>query len=195
MGTAPNFFSLSPKEGGHQELTQASPLHNSPSVVAGQVAFPPHAQSLPHSKKAALALPIHSLSLSFLPYNSPTQNRLYTQHASARLCDHVNTTNYSPPSSPPRNHSKCPRLLLKDPNAPKRGLSAYMFFANEQRENVREENPGISFGQVGKLLGERWKALNEKQRAPYEAKAAADKKRYEDEKQAYNADQEEEESS
>jgi hypothetical protein len=61
-----------------------------------------------------------------------------------------------------------------------------MFFANEQRENVREENPGISFGQVGKLLGERWKALNEKQRAPYEAKAAADKKRYEDEKQAYN---------
>jgi hypothetical protein len=35
---------------------------------------------------------------------------------------------------------------ILDPNAPKRGLSAYMFFANEQRENVREENPGISFG-------------------------------------------------
>ncbi|KAL8946164.1 MAG: hypothetical protein Q9183_007940 [Haloplaca sp. 2 TL-2023] len=34
----------------------------------------------------------------------------------------------------------------KDPNAPKRGLSAYMFFANENRENVREENPGITFG-------------------------------------------------
>jgi hypothetical protein len=93
---------------------------------------------------------------------------------------------------------------LLDPNAPKRGLSAYMFFANEQRENVRDENPGISFGkapsfsqrtytprtnnipgQVGKILGERWKALNDKQRTPYEAKAAADKKRYEDEKQAY----------
>ncbi|PHH73580.1 hypothetical protein CDD82_5380 [Ophiocordyceps australis] len=76
----------------------------------------------------------------------------------------------------------------KDPNAPKRGLSAYMFFANEQRENVREENPGITFGQVGKILGERWKALNNKQREPYEVKAATDKKRYEDEKQAYNAD-------
>jgi len=75
----------------------------------------------------------------------------------------------------------------KDPNAPKRGLSAYMFFANEQRENVREENPGISFGQVGKVLGERWKALNDKQRQPYEAKATADKKRYEDEKATYNA--------
>lgn len=76
--------------------------------------------------------------------------------------------------------------VVIDPNAPKRGLSAYMFFANEQRENVREENPGVSFGQVGKILGERWKALSEKQRMPYEAKAAADKKRYEDEKQAYN---------
>ena len=36
----------------------------------------------------------------------------------------------------------------------------------------------IVLGQVGKVLGERWKALNDKQRAPYEAKAAADKKRY-----------------
>ncbi|MCJ1361126.1 Non-histone chromosomal protein 6, partial [Acarospora aff. strigata] len=74
----------------------------------------------------------------------------------------------------------------KDPNAPKRGLSAYMFFAQEQRENVRDENPGISFGQVGKVLGERWKALDEKQRQPYESKAAADKKRYENEKASYN---------
>jgi hypothetical protein len=92
---------------------------------------------------------------------------------------------------------------VSDPNAPKRGLSAYMFFANEQREAVREDNPGISFGmtlphlsppssliratgQVGKVLGDRWKALSEKQREPYEKKAAADKKRYEDEKAKYN---------
>jgi len=79
------------------------------------------------------------------------------------------------------------KKALKDPNAPKRGLSAYMFFANEQRENVRAENPGIAFGQVGKVLGERWKALSQKQRDPYEAKAVADKKRYEDEKVAYQA--------
>jgi len=79
------------------------------------------------------------------------------------------------------------RGTKKDPNAPKRGLSAYMFFANEQRDSVRDENPGITFGQVGKILGERWKALSDKQRGPYEAKAQADKKRYEDEKAAYNA--------
>lgn len=41
-------------------------------------------------------------------------------------------------------------------------------------------------GQVGKVLGDKWKALNEKQREPYEKKAATDKKRYEDEKAKYN---------
>ncbi|KAF2464705.1 uncharacterized protein BDR25DRAFT_241757 [Lindgomyces ingoldianus] len=80
----------------------------------------------------------------------------------------------------------------KDPNAPKRGLSAYMFFANEQREKVREDNPGIKFGEVGKMLGEKWKGLSDKQRAPYDAKAAADKKRYEEEKATYAAVSEDE---
>lgn len=42
-------------------------------------------------------------------------------------------------------------------------------------------------GEVGKMLGEKWKGLTEKQKAPYEAKAAADKKRYEEEKAAYTA--------
>jgi hypothetical protein len=37
------------------------------------------------------------------------------------------------------------------------------------------------------MLGEKWKALDTRQRAPYEAKAAADKKRYEEEKAAYAA--------
>jgi len=37
------------------------------------------------------------------------------------------------------------------------------------------------------MLGEKWKQLGEKQKAPYEAKAAADKKRYEEQKAAYAA--------
>lgn len=39
-----------------------------------------------------------------------------------------------------------------DPNMPKRGLSAYMFFANEQRDGVREDNPGIKFGMLALLF-------------------------------------------
>jgi hypothetical protein len=79
------------------------------------------------------------------------------------------------------------RKKKKDPNAPKRALSAYMYFANEQRDTVRSENPGVSFGQIGKLLGEKWKSLTETDKAPYEGKATQDKKRYEEEKAAYTA--------
>jgi hypothetical protein len=36
------------------------------------------------------------------------------------------------------------------------------------------------------MLGERWKALSDTDRRPYEEKAATDKKRYEEEKASYN---------
>jgi len=36
----------------------------------------------------------------------------------------------------------------KDPNAPKKALSAFMFFSNTNRERVKTSNPGIPFGQV-----------------------------------------------
>jgi hypothetical protein len=35
---------------------------------------------------------------------------------------------------------------------PKRGLSAYMFFANEQRDKVRDDNPGIKFGESANVF-------------------------------------------
>lgn len=73
----------------------------------------------------------------------------------------------------------------KDPNAPKRSLSAYMFFANENRDIVRAENPGITFGEVGRMLGDKWKALTDEDKEPYNSKAAVDKKRYEKEKAEY----------
>lgn len=35
----------------------------------------------------------------------------------------------------------------KDKNAPKRALSAYMFFSQDWRERIKAENPDASFGQ------------------------------------------------
>ncbi|GJN93760.1 hypothetical protein Rhopal_006817-T1 [Rhodotorula paludigena] len=76
----------------------------------------------------------------------------------------------------------------KDPNAPKRSLSAYMHFSQDQRATVKEENPDVTFGEIGKILGAKWKELPEDERAPYEEKAKADKARYEKEKAAYEAE-------
>ncbi|GAA6014578.1 hypothetical protein JCM10207_001651 [Rhodosporidiobolus poonsookiae] len=76
----------------------------------------------------------------------------------------------------------------KDPNAPKRNLSAYMIFSQDARAQVKEENPDVGFGEIGKLLGAKWKELDEEDRKPYEEKAKADKARYEKEKAAYDAE-------
>jgi hypothetical protein len=44
-----------------------------------------------------------------------------------------------------------------------------------------------STGDVGKIVGEKWKSLDEKQKAPFEAMAAAEQKHYEEEKGTYHA--------
>merc|ERR1711977_622587 len=73
----------------------------------------------------------------------------------------------------------------KDPNAPKKPLSAYMFFSKDAREEVKSENPDVSFGQIGKLLGAKWASLGDEEKSPYNEMASKDKERYEQEKAAY----------
>ena len=75
------------------------------------------------------------------------------------------------------------RKKTKDPNAPKRGLSAFMFFSAANRDKINKANPGCSFGDVGKFLGEAWAKAD---KAPYQKKADADKVRYEKEKAKYD---------
>lgn len=50
----------------------------------------------------------------------------------------------------------------KDPNAPKKPLSAYMLWLQENRPLIKRENPGASLGEIGKRAGEMWKALDDK---------------------------------
>ncbi|CAN6456058.1 unnamed protein product [Victoria cruziana] len=73
----------------------------------------------------------------------------------------------------------------KDPNAPKRAMSAFMFFSTTERDNVRKSNPGMSFTDVGRALGEKWKKMTAEEKERYEAMARADQKRYKDEMAGY----------
>lgn len=77
----------------------------------------------------------------------------------------------------------------KDPNAPKKGMSAFMLFSNEHRNKIKAANPESTFGEIGRKVGEAWKALNDKQKAVYTKKAEEDKKRYESEFQTYTEGQ------
>jgi hypothetical protein len=60
-----------------------------------------------------------------------------------------------------------------------------MFYAQDQREQVKKDNPDISFGQIGKVLGEQWKNMTDAAKKPFELKAQKDKERYESEKARY----------
>jgi len=73
----------------------------------------------------------------------------------------------------------------KDPNAPKRALSAFFHFCNDERPKVRAEMGDASVGEVAKELGRRWQGCNEEQKSKFEAMAAKDKQRYERDMAAY----------
>ncbi|XP_021965203.1 high mobility group protein B2 [Folsomia candida] len=66
----------------------------------------------------------------------------------------------------------------KDPDAPKRPLSAFFLFSGEMRPKIRQENPGLSLGEMGKELGKRWASIDATSKKKYEKAAAAAKEEY-----------------
>lgn len=69
-------------------------------------------------------------------------------------------------------------IRLQDPLAPKRNMSAYFLFSIDERPRVKEENPEASFGDIARLISQRFKSLSASERKIWDAKAAEDKERY-----------------
>ncbi|KAH7617383.1 hypothetical protein Ndes2526B_g07985 [Nannochloris sp. 'desiccata'] len=61
----------------------------------------------------------------------------------------------------------------------KRAKNAYFIFNEENRAQVKEENPGAKMGDLNKLLGAAYQALSKEEKAFYVSKAAEDKERME----------------
>jgi len=70
---------------------------------------------------------------------------------------------------------------MKDPNAPKKPLSAYFLFSQEERLKVKGENPELSITEVAKELGKRWATLEPSIKQSYEH-------RYQDSRKLYDAE-------
>ncbi|XP_023326888.1 high mobility group protein DSP1 isoform X2 [Eurytemora carolleeae] len=79
----------------------------------------------------------------------------------------------------------------KDPNAPKRALSGFFWFSNEERGKVKAANPDFGVGEVAKELGKRWGECDEAFKQKYEEMAERDRARYDKEKLAYQLKQRE----
>merc|ERR1712038_1581604 len=91
--------------------------------------------------------------------------------------------NYVPPSDTeddgPRKKKK------KDPNAPKRNMSAFFLYSNDIRPTVKAENPDAKFGDIAKIISRQYKELSEREMEKYQKLAAEDKERYQREMQEY----------
>lgn len=84
------------------------------------------------------------------------------------------------------------KAKAKDPEAPKRPLSSYMYFAADKRESVTKKAPAAAPKEVMKTLGELWNQLEKgkggkKGTKKYDDLAAEDRTRYEGEKKVYDA--------
>ena len=73
----------------------------------------------------------------------------------------------------------------RHPNAPKRPMTAFMYFAREERPKVMKDNPNFSVPEIGKELGARWRKLEDNERAKFDALAAKDMARYQAQMKKY----------
>jgi HMG (high mobility group) box len=75
------------------------------------------------------------------------------------------------PVNDPDGGGKKSKKAKKDPNAPKRNMSAYFLYSIAVRPSVKEENADASFGEIARLISARFKALSEKERKVWDDKA------------------------
>jgi len=73
----------------------------------------------------------------------------------------------------------------RESDKPRRPLTAYMLFSKSKRGEIKENNPNVSFGEIGKLLGSAWQLLNQEDRKPYEEEAQGLKAAYVEEVKKY----------
>jgi len=89
-----------------------------------------------------------------------------------------------PPSAPVVKGAKRTKKK-KDPNAPKRSMSAFFWYSQDERAKVRGANPEYNVGDVAKELGRRWADVGAELKSKYEALAEKDRARYGNAKREY----------
>ena len=69
------------------------------------------------------------------------------------------------------------KKLKKDPKKPKAPKTAYTCFLEEQHTLMKTAHPDMTFSELSKTIGEKWKGLAAEDKEKYEGLAAADKQR------------------
>lgn len=83
---------------------------------------------------------------------------------------------------------------VKDPNAPKRGLSAWIIYTNEMRPKFKADNPDKSTTELTTLMSQEWRNMTDEDKKKYTDLADVDKQRYMKEKDEYESNSDSENS-
>lgn len=114
----------------------------------------PDSGKAPYNDKAAAAKEVYQKKLE-----KYQQTAHYTKHQ-AKLAEWKKQQKKKP--------------FKKDPNKPKKGLSAYLIFVNEKRPELTKQ--GLKMLEISKEAGSLWAKLSEEDKAPYVKKADKFKK-------------------
>lgn len=90
---------------------------------------------------------------------TPAQKKAVDSATSAILAD---------PAALKRVKRSIKRKMTPTPRTP----SAYILFAKQKRSQLKQNNPGITFQDMGRQLGKLWEQASEQEKAEYGKKAA-----------------------
>ena len=76
----------------------------------------------------------------------------------------------APPPPPRPAAQRAGPAAAPPPQKPKKPLSGFLLFSREMRPKVRADDPGISFADMSKRLGELWRGLSDAEKASYSRK-------------------------
>lgn len=135
----------------------------------------------------------HSNTKPPIPMHNNNSNTMYTRNVIQQQARPI-TTNYVSQNVNPQMrgmggdmmyHGGKPSKPAKDPNAPKKPLSAYFLYANDKRDEIRREFPEMSTTDVAKESGRRWAQLSPEEKEKYESRSKESKSEYDQAMSSY----------
>ncbi len=114
------------------------------------------------------------LFLDIARRNLPSDERVHWDEVAAKDKQRylVEKASYTGPWQVPYKRAK------KDPSAPKRPMSAFLYFSQGRRQQIKDKNPEMKNTEVSRLLGEQWRNASEEERRPYVDKEKGEREKY-----------------
>lgn len=71
-------------------------------------------------------------------------------------------------------------------NAPKRPLSPFIFYSQEARRKIKQENPTLHSKQIMKQVQRSWREMSEQQKAYYKEQSKTNRSEYDEKRRSHD---------